>query len=521
MTDAQTCLEERVLILPPSAKDGAITQKVLREDGMACDCVRNIEQLCDELDRGAGVVLLAEEVVTLFNLAPLVEWVKAQPTWSEIPFVVLAHSHSDSTLNFSLFETLGNVALLQRPTRVAALLAMVRLSLRARRKQYEVRDHLIERQRAAELLDERDRMKDQFLAVLGHELRNPLSALNAAIVLQSSGNAPPETKQEATAIMEAQVKQLTRLLNDLSDASRIARGKLKLEREVRPLLPVLEDALQTMRATVAENGQRLVYQVEDGLSLHVVADASRLQQVFTNLIANAAKYSNEGSTITVSVARFDAACEVRVRDDGIGIAPEHLDQLFVPFFQIEESLDRSRGGLGIGLALVRQILDLHDASISARSDGLGKGSEFIVRLPLVEATPPTPPAKDRREHPPAARRLLVVDDNRVCLKMMDHLLQSEGHSVATAPTGQKAIQRFEQQGAEVVVLDVGLPDKSGWEVASEIRKLPNGEEALIIVLSGYAQPEDIARSAEAGCDLHLAKPVDMNELLAAIDGFTA
>ena len=364
----------------------------------------------------------------------------------------------------------------------------------------------------AEELARADRSKDEFLAMLAHELRNPLAPLrNAAEILQAA-DATDDERREAQRILARQIENMTRLVEDLLDISRITEGKIDLRRQPVALAEVLTAAANVARSGIATRRQEL------GIALpaepiFLNADATRLEQVFGNLLANACKYSDPGCHISLSAERAAPVGHepptviVRVRDDGIGIAPELLPRIFDLFVQATHAISRSHGGLGIGLTLVQRLVKLHGGTVEARSEGLGKGSEFIVRLPIL-AAPPTAPASPAPAAREAPRRMLIVDDNEDSTRSMAILQRRRGHETRTAFTGPDAVAAAVEFLPEVVLLDIGLPGMDGYEVARRLRAMPALAGIFLVAMSGYGSDEDRAQAKLAGFDEHLVKPVN-------------
>jgi signal transduction histidine kinase/ActR/RegA family two-component response regulator len=359
-------------------------------------------------------------------------------------------------------------------------------------------------------IQEEDRRKNEFLAMLAHELRNPLAPVrNAAQVLQTPG-VGAQHQQWALGIIERQVQQMTRLVDDLLDVSRIPRGKIKLQLEPADVAAVVGRAVEISRPLIDQRKHTLHVALPPE-PLRAVVDPVRFAQVLANLLNNAAKYTEDGGTIWLNVARDGDELVFRVRDTGIGIQPELLPQIFDLFIQADQSLDRSQGGLGIGLTLVRRLVELHGGSVQAFSAGPNQGSEFVARLPVLAEAPP---AANGEAAPPFAAgtyRVLIVDDNADAAESLALLLQTMGQVVQTAHDGVTALDAVERFGPDVVLLDIGLPGMNGYEVARELRRrgLSN---VLLVALTGYGQQEDQARAREAGFDHHLVKPTDVTRL---------
>jgi PAS domain S-box-containing protein len=369
---------------------------------------------------------------------------------------------------------------------------------------------ITERKRAEEALREADRRKDEFLAMLGHELRNPLAPIrNAASILERADPAG-EQAERARGVLRRQSEHLTRLVDDLLDVTRITRGKIALQRARTSLRDVVLRAAEDIRPLMAERGISFRTDVSPA-ELWAHADATRLNQVVANLLHNASKFAHRGDEVTVSLRPEGSAAELRVRDTGAGIDPAVLPHVFEPFVQAEHTIARSEGGLGLGLALVKGIVELHGGEVRAESAGIGRGTEFVVHLPLREALEPGPGEARTPGAPAAGRRVLVVDDNRDAAESLADLLRMDGHDVEVAYDGPSALERLAAGTPEIVLCDIGLPGMDGYEVARAIRA-SGGRGLKLVALSGYAQAEDVRRAREAGFDAHVAKPPDVEEL---------
>ena len=399
----------------------------------------------------------------------------------------------------------------------------------ARRARERAEERARELERAEESLRESDRRKDEFLAMLGHELRNPLAPIrNAVEILNAVGSAGNEARS-ARAIINRQVSHMARLLDDLLDVSRIARGKIRLRQERCDLARIARNTVEDYRPTLTEAGLAVRMESEAD-RVWVDGDPQRLAQIVGNLLHNARKFTGPGGTVVVRTASVDGgAVELSVRDTGIGIAPAVLPRLFEPFVQADEGLDRSRGGLGIGLALVRGIVGLHGGTVSAQSDGAGKGALFTLRLPSAGAPaacvgepqslfPVTAP-------PPAAERpirVLVIEDHADTAASLRMLLELSGHEAEIAHTGAAGIAAASRLRPEVVFCDIGLPGLDGYQVARALRERPDLSGSFLVALTGYGQDQDRERAREAGFDLHLTKPINFavveRTLAAAVAG---
>jgi CheY-like chemotaxis protein/two-component sensor histidine kinase len=366
-------------------------------------------------------------------------------------------------------------------------------------------------------LKEADKRKDEFLATLAHELRNPLSPMRIAVTLLGRLQPPDAELARLRQVIERQVDHLTRLVDDLLDVSRITRDKLTLRRENVDLADIIDAAVDAVRPDIDRHGHRLDLSLPP-VPLRTQCDVVRLTQVFSNLLNNAAKYTPPGGTISVTAEAHGETAVVRVRDTGVGIPAEKLPWLFEMVYQADPP-DASDGGLGIGLTLVRRLLEMHGGSVEASSGGRGRGSEFVVRLPLaaaaaaVAAQTETP---SRDFMPTVPRRILVVDDNRDSAEMLRALLEITGNIVQTAYDGEEALAEAERMRPDAILLDIGLPRMNGYEVCRRLREQPWGRQMLIVAQTGWGQDQDLRRSTDAGFDAHFTKPIDDEALLALL-----
>ncbi|HJT77645.1 MAG TPA: ATP-binding protein, partial [Gemmataceae bacterium] len=374
-----------------------------------------------------------------------------------------------------------------------------------------------ERLRLVRELREADRRKDEFLATLAHELRNPLAPIrNALHVLRLAGNSAGALEQ-ARGMMERQVAQMVRLIDDLLDVSRISRGRLELRKERAELADVVHAAVETARPLIEAAGHALTVDLPAG-PVPLEADPTRLAQVVANLLNNAAKYTDPGGRIALAAERQGGEAVVRVRDTGIGIPADQLPHIFEMFVQVDRSLERSQGGLGIGLTLVRRLTEMHGGSVESRSEGTGHGSEFVVRLPAVLVAPSRDKEASEERAPSSRRRILVVDDNRDSAISLGMMLQLMGNEVRTAHDGLEAVRAAEVFRPDVVLLDIGLPKLNGYEAARRIRDEAWGRDMVLIAVTGWGQEDDKRRSKEAGFNFHLVKPVEPAALEKLLSG---
>jgi signal transduction histidine kinase len=368
---------------------------------------------------------------------------------------------------------------------------------------------------------EEDRRKNEFLALLAHELRNPLAPLrNGLQIMRLAGN-DRQAVEQARSMMERQLHHLVRLVDDLLDVSRISRGKLQLRKERITLASVVSHTLEVCEALVEQHDHELLVQVPQE-PVYVDADRTRLAQVLCNLLSNAAKYSEQGGPIWLTAEREGNEAVIRVKDTGVGIPADMLPRVFDLFWQVDRSLEKSQGGLGVGLTIVKRLVELHGGRVEARSEGHGKGSEFVVRLPVVLSMVQEnqeSPGDEQQPSPAVRRRVLLVDDNVDAAASMALMLEIMGNEVRIAHDGVAGVEAAAEFRPNLILLDIGMPRLNGYEACRRIREQPWGQKAVIVALTGWGQDEDRRRSQEAGFNNHLVKPVEpaaLEKLLAEV-----
>lgn len=620
-----TLCDERVLVLMPTSRDGRRSGQVLAEAGLECEICADIDHLCREIGRGAGVALLTEEALEGDRSGCLQQALRSQPPWSDFPLVILARPEG---LGHHIRESM-NATLVERPLKIRSMLSVVRAALRTRRHQYAIRDHLARRQKAEEALqfalkagrlgswevdlatgrmtcsdickanfgrhpsssftyegliesihpEDRERVrsavaravagdgdydveyrnvwpdgtvhwvlvrgrvahdpggariagvsmdvterkhaedqlrdaavrKDEFIALLAHELRNPLAPIRNGLNVMRLARADEDAVRETREIMERQITHMVRLIDDLLDVSRINRNKMDLRLARVTLAEAVNAALETARPSIDAEGHALTVSIPDR-PIYLEADLTRLAQVFSNLLTNSAKYTRHGGRIWLSAERRDGEVAVSVRDNGIGIPAEALGNIFDMFSQVDRSVERTTGGLGIGLALVKGLVEMHGGTVAASSGGEGKGSTFTVTLPSA-AAPVVPTAAPKTNgRPEVGRRILVVDDSRDGANTLARMLKLMGNDVRTANDGLAGVKAAKEFLPEVVLMDVGMPVLNGLDATQRIREQTWGRDMTIIALTGWGQEGDKERSRQAGCNGHLVKPVEFEDL---------
>jgi len=624
--------DQRVLIFAPAGRDSAASRSILSRAGIETFICTGTASVCREVESGAGALLVGEEAATPTATNALSDALAHQPSWSDLPILMLTGPGPDSAAAISVAAKLGNVTLLERPVRVASLVSAVRAALRSRQRQYELRDRLslqtllaaiVEssddaivgkntegiiltwnkaaerlfgyraeeavgrpitivippdrldeerkilanilrgepmthfetvrmtrdgrqfhvslsispirdasgrivgaskvardisaRKKAEQDLREADRRKDEFLAMLAHELRNPLAPIrNSLTLLEIAGQADP-TIERVRGILERQVGHMVRLVDDLMEVSRITRGTIELRRERLNLADAIRSALETSEPLIRRAALDTALELPPQ-ALYVDADPVRLTQIISNLLNNAATYSDRSRRVVLTARGEGGEAVVSIRDFGVGIPADMLERVFDMFAQVQGPGRGGKGGLGIGLTLVRSLVQMHGGSIVAASEGAGKGSTFTFRLPLVEAPARSPERPIRRAARGLSLRVLVVDDNRDAAESMGLVLARAGAEVEVVHDGATALDRVERFHPALVLLDIGMPGMDGYEVARRIRARPALQGIQLVALTGWGQAEDRRRSQDAGFDHHLIKPAGIDELCALLPG---
>ncbi|HEY1102362.1 MAG TPA: response regulator [Burkholderiaceae bacterium] len=496
-------MEHGIVVCAPTGQDAPLAARVFTAAGITSTICRDVEALVGQIVRGAGALLLVEEVISGKAIKPLLDYVAVQPTWSDIPILLLTRSGADSVDVRRAVEHLGNVTLLERPVRTIALISAARSAIRARERQYQVRDT--------------DQRKDEFLATLAHELRNPLAPIGSSMaVLQHLYADSPQVTQVRN-VVNRQLAHLTRLVDDLLDVARITSGKVVLKKSDITLHSVVQHAVEISSSVIDSRKHRLrVEQPQAGHVLH--ADHARLVQSLANLLVNAAKFTPRGGDITLRVAVDGVMVRFAVRDTGVGLEPDSLARIFELFAQTPVP-GEAPTGLGIGLSLARQFAEMHGGTLSASSPGLGQGCDFVMALPVVVAAPLA--LLPAAEIPTAATgtplKILVVDDNIDAAHSLQMLLSMKGFAVTTAFDGVAALAGVQRERPDVVVMDIGMPGMNGYEAATLMRQQPGGEDITLIALTGWGSAADRQRASQAGFDHHLVKPVDSATLLRCME----
>ncbi len=521
--------EGRVLLLVPTRKDADVSQRVLAKAGLPTFVCSSISHLIAEIKDGAAAVLSTDELIAGSRADELVRVLSQQEEWSDLPIVLLIRGGVQSARATDILRRLANVTILERPTAMRSVVSVVQAAVRSRQRQYQTRSH-IEQIREAEANARRaDRAKDEFLAALSHELRTPLTpVLLAASEAAENGSLSAETRETFESIAK-NVALEARLIDDLLDLTRITQGKLKLEKAPHDVIRILADAIANVEAEFTAKKLQLVTVLELS-SCIVECDPTRLQQVFWNVLRNAAKFTPRGGRVTVSAAPAGCAGRVciRVEDTGIGMSAEELARAFEAFVQGDHARPGTAhqfGGLGLGLAISRTLVELHHGSIAAESAGLGSGSAFVIELPVLAPSVPGQPRsgalgsrKSNGANPATALSILLVEDHESTRVALKRLLTVRGHHVALASQVAEACEVAKERAFNLLISDIGLPDGSGYDLLDQLK---GRGTFLAVALTGYGMEDDVQRSREAGFFAHLTKPLRAADLDAVLNAVAA
>jgi len=494
-------METRILIYAPTGQDAPLAAKVLAMAHIDSHVCATLAELGRQLELGVGAVLTVEEALAPGAYQLLQGCVTRQPDWSDLPIVLLTHHGADSPTVRQAVAGLGNLSLMERPVRTLTLITALHSTLRARNKQYQVR--------------EAARRKDEFLASLGHELRNPLAPIRTSVSLLTHlyPDAAPVTRIRD--VVERQVRLLTRLVDDLLDVARITSGKITLQRQLVTLAAVMSHVNELCQHGANAKRIHIAWQLPpDEIMLDI--DYARAVQIYANILSNAVKFTPQGGNVVVrATVDDDGALLVSVRDSGIGLDAETIPRIFHMFEQSNTVSGQFSSGLGIGLSLSRQFAEMHGGTVNARSDGPGTGSEFLIRLPVVSsdsarnAVPQSLAAgADGRK-----MKVLVVDDNQDAADSLAALLEIDGFDAHAVYNGEAAIMATAQSQPDIIILDLGMPGMDGYETARAIRQRAGADRILMLALTGWGQNDARRRTLEAGFDHHLVKPVELDQIV--------
>jgi len=511
--------EGRVLLLAPTARDAQASRSVLSGAGIECTLCMGLDHLCAEIAAGAAAIIVPEEVVLADSGEQLHEALQKQPVWSDLPVIVLARIGVESPGVAKALSTLGNVSLIERPARISTLVSLVATALRARDRQYQIRDLLAGERAARAEADAANRAKDRFLAVLSHELRTPLSPVVMSVAAMEADPGLPSPYREEISMIRRNVELEARLIDDLLDLSRVINGKLRLQMQPTAVHDLLRQVFRICASDLA--AKKLSLTCDFGTDKdQVAADPARLQQVFWNLLKNAVKFTPEGGRIAVCSREREGRLTVEMQDSGVGIPAEMLPKMFDAFEQ-GDAPDWHGGGLGLGLAISKAVVELHGGTIRATSAGPGEGASLVVEMPTATpASAVAEPVAGAAEALPRTRkpRLLLVEDHVDTARTLARLLRLSGYQVRTAGTVAEGLAAAAADRFDLLISDLGLPDASGHDLMRQVRALYGTPG---IALSGYGMEEDVRQSLEAGFLDHLIKPINLDHLKAVLERVVA
>ncbi len=524
---AETPLPPVYFLLVDDLKENLLSLEVLlRREGLVLLKATSGEEALELLLKHDVALALLDVQMPEMDGFELAETMRGHERTRRIPIIFLTAGSTDRQRRFRGYEA-GAVDFLEKPLEPDILrskadvffeLYRQRQQIALQRDDLETRAEennrlLRETRQQAEALRETDRRKDEFLAILAHELRNPLAPISNSVSILASDKLPVQVRGEALQMMDRQVKQMVRLVDDLMDVSRITRGKIDLKTDAVDLNEVLRCAVEISQPHIDQFGHKLTLDLPQ-TPIRLEADFTRLAQVFSNLLNNAAKYSPVGGDIHLGVDVHRDTVDVHVKDKGIGIKPDMLEHIFDMFAQVDDSLERSQGGLGVGLTLVKKLVEMHGGTVTVRSEGLGKGSEFMIHLPTRPNAPADTSAEAPREQASAVAglRILIVEDNDALAQTTGWMVEMLGHDYRLASNGKDALVMGEDYRPNVVMMDIGLPGMNGYDLCAAMRAEPHLKDTIFIAQTGWGQDEHRQRAKEAGFHHHMVKPLYLEAL---------
>lgn len=536
-----------IVLLPPTSRDGSAVASLLESVNIRYEICDRVNELSRCVNEQSGALILSEEAV-LANTGDILDCLRNQPVWSDLPVLLLSHSGRESKSLTAVLAQLGNVTVVERPVRMTTFLSLIHSALRARERQFEVREHLnqldrIQKQRAQLLESERiargeaeriSRMKDEFLATLSHELRTPLNAILGWAQIMQLNSRDPEDVKRGIEVIERNARAQSQIIEDLLDMSRIISGKVRLDVSPIDLAAVVYAAVDTARPTAEAKGVKLESFIDPLHGVNFSGDANRLQQILWNLISNSIKFTPSGGTVQLHLQRSASQVELLIADSGEGIRADFLPYLFDRFRQADATTTRKHGGLGLGLSIVKQLVELHGGTINAYSDGPGKGSQFRIVLPFktTRANEPQAMGASRAREAAAAValslqdcrerlhgvRILIVDDEADARLLVQRLLEDCDARVSSADSAAAAMAALSADRFDLLISDIGMPGEDGYAFIRRVRALPEEQGGNIpaIALTAYARQDDRTKALSAGFQQHLSKPIDANDLIVAV-----
>jgi signal transduction histidine kinase/CheY-like chemotaxis protein len=516
--------ENKVLILMPTGRDAELVHTTLDGVGISGEVYDGPTALRTAIGKGAGAILVAEEAVEPGGLELLVDALESQPVWSDLPVIIFSSHTSNAEF---LLQTLGgriNVTIVERPIRITMLISAVRGALRARQRQYQARDLLLK-------LEEADKQKDLFLATLSHELRTPLNSIIGWIQILRSRSLDQAAIDKALEVIERNAKGQAEMISDILFVSRIITGKLEIKHEAIDIGKIIKTVVSTIKPSADARSLSLEVDAKGYTPVPIEGDAERLQQVFLNLLTNAVKFTPEGGTVSIKLRRTGSNVIVSIADTGQGINPQFLPYVFERFRQADSTYTRRIGGLGLGLAIVRHLVDLHGGTVAAHSEGKDKGATFTVTLPVADSKRLTPVRNGSGltelsvgvTSKVKGLTILLVEDDKDSRDMLKVTLEIYGIRVEAAQTAEEAIAKLDKIKPDVIVSDIGLPEVDGYDLIRAIRSLPkeDGGQIPAIALTGYVSVQDRNLALKNGYQDHVPKPVNPNVLLELLAKLTS
>jgi signal transduction histidine kinase/ActR/RegA family two-component response regulator len=500
----------------PTGRDANLVRLTLAGVGISAEACGSWEKLLEGFSDAAGAVLIAEEAIESKSLNSFIETLEAQPVWSDLPVIIFSSHARNAEVLLNTFGGRINVTIVERPIRVTMLISAVRGALRARMRQYQTRDLLAQ-------LEQADMQKDLFLATLSHELRTPLNSILGWIQILRSRQLDRSEIDRAIEVIERNAKGQAEMISDILFVSRVITGKLEIKHEPIDIAGIINAVVEVIKPSADSKSLNLTVESEGFEPVPVEGDSERLQQVFLNLLTNAVKFTPEHGSIAIRLNRVGSNVSIQVSDTGQGINPQFLPYVFERFRQADSTYTRRAGGLGLGLAIVSHLVELHGGTVTAHSEGKDRGAQFTVTLPIADArrlmpvNNRTPRAEVSPEITAKVRgmNLLLVEDDQDSRDMLETALGIYGIKVQSAASAGDALEKIRELKPDVMVSDIGLPGEDGYDLIRKVRSLPvhDGGQIPAIALTGYVSVQDRNLALAAGYQDHLPKPVNPNELL--------
>jgi len=502
----------------PTGRDAELVCEMLGRVGILCEVVAS-HDLSDEIGIGAGAVLIAEEALQDGILEKLEAIVSEQPVWSDLPMVVFSGSNSDPENLLQRLSSTFNATIVERPIRITMLISAVRGALRARQRQYQARDLLVQLRQA-------DQQKDLFLATLSHELRTPLNSILGWIHILRRRNIGGRDFEHGLEVIDRNARAQSEMIADILLVSRVITGKVELAVEMVEMTSIVQSSIEVIRPSAEAKHIQVSVDTNDYAPSPIEGDPERLQQILLNLLTNAVKFTPENGRIDIILRRVNGNVEIEVKDNGYGIEPRFLPFIFERFRQADSKHTRRVGGLGLGLAIVSHLVELHGGTISAHSEGKNQGARFIISLPVAEVTQKATADQSvgdaltngHGEHTLRDMKILVVEDDEDSRDMLATILSCHGAEVFTAENVESGFTSFTSNRPDILISDVGLPEQDGYDLIRKIRALPvaQGGDVPAIALTGYVSVQDQTQALSAGYHEHLPKPVDTDRLIGLL-----